>query len=374
MASVNQICEELIRNVTNSDLDYKMHQTPFSFFFSIRKKVIKNSNFGSSFLPPNPVLTKKFRDELFHVRNEYGNLFHFYQAELDSKKELENQLAALKEEVASKDELLNKLRTEAKKVKDENKTFGGELDAKCVDIKQLKVEVNNLNKDKNALGVGIKTAQKEDREQAKALEKKLEIIEKKVSELEDFRRKKLNEERDERIRRKKELKKEAKKLKNNNGSDNIKQLVVSEVATETKSKLTDKVEDINAHINVNEDHSAEDLGINLEENCNVKEFLVDTSEPIPIQEEVLREEIEADVEEILIEKEDFKQEFKNLSTSSDMIGLDITCLVTTSMDSFTMDTTQVNSVQPLKSLFPPWTCKVCLTDISWGQTWEQKEA
>ena len=40
----------------------------------------------------------------------------------------------------------------------------------------------------------------------------------------------------------------------------------------------------------------------------MKEFLVDTSEPIPIQEEeVLREDIEANVEEILIEKEDFKQ-------------------------------------------------------------------
>ena len=88
---------------------------------------------------------------MFHVRNEFGNLFHFYQAELDAKKELEYQIAALKEDVASKDELLNKLRTEAKKVKDENKTFGGELDVKCVEIKQLKVEVNNLNKDKTPL-------------------------------------------------------------------------------------------------------------------------------------------------------------------------------------------------------------------------------
>ena len=122
----------------------------------------------------------------------------------------------------------------------------------------------------------------------------------------------------------------------------FKQLFVSEAATETKSKLTDKVEDIKAHITVNEDHSAEDLGINLEE--NVKEFLVDTSEATPIQEEVLRVEIEANVEEILIEKEDFKQEFKNLSTSSDMIGLDITCLGTTSMDSFTMNTTHVSTM------------------------------
>ena len=44
MASV--ICEELIRNVTNSDLEYKMNQTPYTLFFSIRKKFNKNSNFG----------------------------------------------------------------------------------------------------------------------------------------------------------------------------------------------------------------------------------------------------------------------------------------------------------------------------------------
>ena len=60
------------------------------------------------------------------------------------------------------------------------------------------------------------------------------------------------------------------------------------------------------------------------------------------------------------------------TTSLDMIGLDSTCLVNTSMNSFTRDTTQGNSVQPSrKSLFPPWTCEVCYTDIPWGQTWEQ---
>ena len=58
------------------------------------------------------------------------------------------------------------------------------------------------------------------------------------------------------------------------------------------------------------------------------------------------------------------------TTSSDMIGLDTTCLSTTSMNSFSMGTTQVNSTST-KSLFPPWTCKVCQADIPWGQTWEQ---
>ena len=60
------------------------------------------------------------------------------------------------------------------------------------------------------------------------------------------------------------------------------------------------------------------------------------------------------------------------TTKLNMIGLDSTCLVNTNMNSFNRDTTQGNSVQPSrKSLFPPWTCEVCYTDIPWGQTWEQ---
>ena len=96
-------------------------------------------------------------------------------------------------------------------------------------------------------------------------------------------------------RRGKKLKKEAKKVKNNNGAEYIKQLFLAEAATETKSKMADIVEDING---------AEDLEINLEENCKVKDFLVDAIGPTSIPEEVLREEIEANVEEIHIEKED----------------------------------------------------------------------
>ena len=82
---VNQICEDLIRNVTNCDLDYKMHQTPFSLFFSIRKKLTKNSNYGASFQNPVP---SGFKEELLYVRQEYRNLFNFYQAEIEAKKQI----------------------------------------------------------------------------------------------------------------------------------------------------------------------------------------------------------------------------------------------------------------------------------------------
>ena len=64
MAIVTQICEELIRNVTNSDLEYKMNQTPYSLFFSIRKKFNKNSNFGAYF---QNQISPGFKEELLHI-------------------------------------------------------------------------------------------------------------------------------------------------------------------------------------------------------------------------------------------------------------------------------------------------------------------
>ena len=58
------------------------------------------------------------------------------------------------------------------------------------------------------------------------------------------------------------------------------------------------------------------------------------------------------------------------TTSLDAIGLDTTYLGTTSMNNFTVATTQVNSPST-KPLFPPWTCQICQADIPLGRTWEQ---
>ena len=60
----------------------------------------------------------------------------------------------------------------------------------------------------------------------------------------------------------------------------------------------------------------------------------------------------------------------NITTSLDMISLDTTCLST--IDTFTINSNQVTSAKPTrKSLFAPWTCKVCYIKIPCGQTWEQ---
>merc|ERR1712105_519937 len=76
-----------------------------------------------------------------------------------------------------------------------------------------------MNKDKNAINIALKSMKQDLRSQSKAFDKELMGYQKKISELNEFKTKRLNEERKERLTKKKELKKEANKNKiggNNN--------------------------------------------------------------------------------------------------------------------------------------------------------------
>ena len=168
MADVNQICEDLIRSVTNCELDYKMHQTPLSLFFSIRKKFSKHSTGGKASSLQNHQtqagLTENLREELFRIRNEYGKLYNFYQASLGDNKQLKDQIDALREEIGSKNFLQTNLETEINNLKHEAKSLGLKFEEKCKEVKQLKTDVNVLKQDKNALSVASKSAQQESKQ------------------------------------------------------------------------------------------------------------------------------------------------------------------------------------------------------------------
>ena len=99
--------------------------------------------------------------EIFHqsfvmciANNE--KLFNFYQAGLEANEQLKDQIHAMKEELSSKNVLHNNQETEIKKLNHEAKSFGVKFEEKCKEVKQLKIEVNVLNQDKNALSVAKK--------------------------------------------------------------------------------------------------------------------------------------------------------------------------------------------------------------------------
>ena len=91
--SINQTCEDIVRVVNFSKLDYQMNQTPYSMHFSIRKKFLKghNPNFYIS-----PEVTKDL--EIFHLKQEYQKLYDLYQIALVTEANLTSDLSNLKTE------------------------------------------------------------------------------------------------------------------------------------------------------------------------------------------------------------------------------------------------------------------------------------
>ena len=214
-SAVHEACSKIIDNVNSSNLDYKMNQTPYSLHFSIRKKFTKISNstttdFGSLL---NPQLSGNhidlFRQELLNTRNEYLNLYNYYIEEKDAKNKLEAENLVLSGNLSAKHEHENSL----KALKVEHINLQEKYENKCMEVMQLKTQIDDLNKDKNTFSVRLKTSKKENHEQIKDFENKKIGFEKKISELNEFRNKKLAEEREQKLLKQKELKRLKKKNK-----------------------------------------------------------------------------------------------------------------------------------------------------------------
>ena len=227
MATVNQACASILEKVTSSKLDFSIHQTPYSIHFSLRKKFSKNSknitlDYSSPVAEPQD---DRLRQELLNTRKEYDRLYNFYLYENEAKRKLEDDFNKVLENVAK----MENTDANAKALKAENKSLKERLENKCLEFKQLKVDYDNLHKDKNALSVALKASKADTKEQAKEFEKKKTGFEKKIEELDGFKKMKLAEEREEKLRIKKELKKANQKIRKE----------IKESATE---KETEKIE------------------------------------------------------------------------------------------------------------------------------------
>ena len=217
MAVMNKVCAEIIDKVNSSQLDYTMNQTPYSLHFSIRKKFSKNSiqvqvspeDSNYSFPCSDDHKFELFRQELLYTRNEYINLFNFYQDEKNVREKLETDHQKLLEKLDN----IEIKESHIKALKQDNKTLQEKSEKSIAEIKYLKNEIGDLNKDKNALSVALKTCKKELKEHHKEFDKKELECEKKIAELSDFKRTKLAEEREAKIQKKKEIKKAKQKAK-----------------------------------------------------------------------------------------------------------------------------------------------------------------
>ena len=233
--SIDQICEGIVKKVCASNLHFTINQTPYSLYVTIRKKHLKETNSveaASEISETNREENSKIfgllksRTEALEIENnyvkvEYQKLLGYLQhneSELgDLKKELENSHNAEKVSL----EALNAKENSFKKLKAESAQNGTKYERACQEIKRLKVEIDSIKKDKNALSVAVKTAKKETKDQAKRADLKIGDYEKKIFELMEYKEEKTAEERNLKLKQRKELKKAKKKHAKNVQEENL---------------------------------------------------------------------------------------------------------------------------------------------------------
>ena len=217
-----QAFDNILNGIQRSNLNFQLQVSPFSAQISLKKSLIKDRS-GSFILPSPPlqVAASSSSSLISPVNNDLANL-------VARNISLENELLIQKKNAVNADndrkEAIEKLSCMEKRLdalKQENKTLVAKLENKSVEIKLMKSNIEDLNKEKNSLNVALKSLKQDIKAQSKISEKKISDYEKKIHDLNEFRVRKLNEERQEKIRKKKELKKEAKKIEVvNNSTDN----------------------------------------------------------------------------------------------------------------------------------------------------------
>ena len=83
------------------------------------------------------------------------------------------------------------------------------------------IDIENVKKEKNDLSVALRRTKQENKEQHKSFEKEKKQLEKKVFDLNEFRVKILNKEREETIRLRREIKKSNQKMKSDSLKGNL---------------------------------------------------------------------------------------------------------------------------------------------------------
>ena len=164
------------------------------------------------------------------MRNEYIKVFNFYQVEMTERLKLEEKLKEKTAEIVNlqadlqrlvDDKILKEVvAIQHKSFKVENKRLLENYENRCLEVKKLKNEIENVKKDQNELSVALKRSKKENKEYIKTVQHEKGVLEKKIVDLNEYKMKKVNEERDERMRRKKELKKINQKEKKVSKDDN----------------------------------------------------------------------------------------------------------------------------------------------------------
>jgi hypothetical protein len=133
--SVNQTCENIVRLVNLSKLDYQLNQTPYILHFSIRKKFLRGH---IPDLHSSPEISKDA--QILHVKQEYQELYNLYQISTSSESNLRSEILALQSELILAKESSDEKEEQNESLRKSIVDIKIKYDEKCLELKPLKKE------------------------------------------------------------------------------------------------------------------------------------------------------------------------------------------------------------------------------------------
>ena len=190
-----QAFNKILDGIQKSNLNYQIQVSPFSAFISLKKSLIKDGD-GSLLLPPVQTADGadivKLVTKIQHLENNLTVQKSDYNKAMDELADTREELRRLH---LNRTEVTTSLEIENKTLKQETKALAKKVENKALEAKQLRGEIDVLSKDKTVIQVALKSARQDLKSQSKITEKKIMEYEKKIDDLNNYKIKKINEER-----------------------------------------------------------------------------------------------------------------------------------------------------------------------------------
>ena len=200
--SPQQSFELVLQTLRNSHLNFCIQETPFSVFLTIRKSYTKNQMFGPQVATlETSEKIKELETEIETLWNETNNLKarnsflensnivieRNFEEEVLNGEHLKSELETVKTKYNTSETILEKTDLSLKNSQNERNLLGTKHEKICAEVKILKSEIKDLEKDKNNLSIALKTAKKENKENKNEHEKIRKKQEATITELFEFK-------------------------------------------------------------------------------------------------------------------------------------------------------------------------------------------
>ena len=194
------IFDSLLKQVQNSKLNFKLDLSPFSAVIFLKKTFIKD-RFGNPLLP-SPDLP------LFHCHQAengaYEKLKRDFEDEINENEvkqkiilSLETKVKELSEKLSDSESKLEiTVANEAKVFSAEKKVLQNKLENALKENKNLRKESEDSSQEINSLKTDFKKSKKEAKHVSYNFEKKVETLEEKLKDLNEYKNRKMSEEKD----------------------------------------------------------------------------------------------------------------------------------------------------------------------------------